>query len=193
MQQSNNKIFIVCGPSGVGKKTLLSELVKIQKFNLAINVSHTTRAPRDGEEDGKDYYFITKEKFEELIKNDDFLEHAYFFGQYYGTHSQTLENLINEGKNVILEIETDGFNQLKSKLNGFVSIFIYPPSMDNLKTRLEGRETEEDQEIRTRLEKGEKEMEEISQFQYKVLNDSIERSLSELVGIFNKELGLVEK
>lgn len=188
-----NKIFIVCGPSGVGKKTLLSELVKIEKFNLAVNISYTTRTPREGEENGKDYYFISKPRFEDLIKREGFLEYAHFFGQYYGTLWKSLEKLIKTGKNIILEIETDGFNQLRKKLSSFVSIFIYPPSMDNLKTRLKARETEQEQEIKDRLEKGEQEMQELPNFQYKVLNDSIERSLAELTEIFNKELGFAEK
>ncbi|AHC39861.1 guanylate kinase [Mycoplasma ovis str. Michigan] len=190
---NKSKIFIVCGPSGVGKKTLLSQLIKIEKFNLTVNISHTTRRPREGEEHGKDYYFISKEEFEDLIKKDGFLEHAHFFGQYYGTLWKNFKDLIDAGKNIILEIETDGFNQLRRKLSDFVSIFIYPPSLENLRTRLESRETEKQQEIRERLEKGEEEIKELPLFQYKVLNDSIERSLSELIGIFDRELGFSQK
>ncbi|CCE66651.1 guanylate kinase [Candidatus Mycoplasma haematominutum] len=184
------KLFVVCGPSGVGKKTLLSRLVKNTKLNLHVNISCTSRAPREGEIDQKDYYFITKKRFQELIKEEKFLEYAYFFGEYYGTLQAPLELLLNSGKNVILEIEIIGFQQLKKKLKDFVSIFIYPPSASKLKERLEARCTENEQEIKERIQKAESELKEISQFKYKVLNDFVDKALRELTQIFSRELGL---
>ncbi|WP_272941040.1 guanylate kinase [Mycoplasma suis] len=182
-------MFVICGPSGVGKRTLLSELIKKEELNLTINVSFTSRSPRVGEIDSKDYYFISKEKFEKLIQEDRFLEHAYFFGEYYGTSRDTVQELLEQGKNVILEIEVIGFWQIKRKIEDFVSIFIYPPSLEHLRERLVKRQTEDKENIDRRLKKAEEELKEIVHFKHTVLNDNIEQALLSLTQIITSEVG----
>ncbi|WP_052312108.1 guanylate kinase [Mycoplasma parvum] len=182
------KLFVISGPSGVGKKTLLSELVKNEELNLSINISCTSRSPRKGEINKKDYYFISKEEFQSLIVENKFLEYAYFFGEYYGTLRDTVQELLENGRNVILEIEVLGFHQIKEKVKDFISIFIYPPSIEHLKERLLLRKTENSESIVKRLQKAEEELKEIINFQYKVLNDSIDQALLSLTQIVTQEI-----
>ncbi|AFO51695.1 guanylate kinase [Candidatus Mycoplasma haematolamae str. Purdue] len=125
-----------------------------------------------------------------LIKEDKFLEYAYFFNEYYGTLQDSVEKLLSEGKNVILEIEVLGFWQIKKKIKDFVSVFIYPPSEGNLRERLLARKTESEEAIKDRIRKAQIELKEISHFKYKVLNDIVESALSKLVEIVSKEIGL---
>ncbi len=156
-------LIILSGPSGVGKGTVRAYFEKNEKLNLAYSTSMTTRKPRNGEKDGVHYFFTTKEKFEEAIQNDELLEYAEFVGNYYGTPLAEVERLRNEGKNVLLEIEVQGATQVQKRCPDAVSIFIIPPSMEELERRIRGRQSEAEEIIQQRLAKAQQEMKMIPQ------------------------------
>ena len=164
-------LIILSGPSGVGKGTIRKYFEKDDRLNLAYSTSMTTRSPRQGEKDGVDYFFTTKEKFEEAIKNGELLEYAEFVGNYYGTTLNEVERLRNEGKNVLLEIEVQGATQVQKRCPDALSIFIIPPSMDELERRIRGRRSEPEEIIQQRLAKASHEMKMIPNYKYIVCND----------------------
>ena len=164
-------LIILSGPSGVGKGTIRKYFEKDDRLNLAYSTSMTTRSPRQGEKDGVDYFFTTKEKFEEAIKNGELLEYAEFVGNYYGTPLNEVERLRNEGKNVLLEIEVQGATQVQKRCPDALSIFIIPPSMDELERRIRGRRSEPEEIIQQRLAKASHEMKMIPNYKYIVCND----------------------
>lgn len=164
-------LIVLSGPSGVGKGTVLKELMQHDDLKLSYSISMTTRMPRNGEIDGKNYFFVTREKFNEAIANNELLEYAEFVGNMYGTPKDYVEKLRNDGRNVILEIEVQGAVQVKEKCPDALSIFIIPPSMDELAARIRGRATEPEEIVQQRLEKAKKEMEMIPQYKYVVCND----------------------
>lgn len=176
------RLFVISGSSGVGKGTLLKLfLAKHPEFKLS--VSCTTRKPREGEENGVNYFFLTKEEFENHIKNDEFLEWAEFSGNIYGTQKAYVERKLSEGKNLILELDTTGALNVKAKMPEACLIFILPPSFEELEARLRGRHTETEEAIQKRLETVKIEIERSNQFDYKIINDSLDRALSELENI----------
>lgn len=164
-------LIILSGPSGVGKGTIRKYFEKDDRLNLAYSTSMTTRSPRQGEKNGVDYFFTTKEKFEEAIKNGELLEYAEFVGNYYGTPLNEVERLRNEGKNVLLEIEVQGATQVQKRCPDALSIFIIPPSMDELERRIRGRRSEPEEIIQQRLAKASHEMKMIPNYKYIVCND----------------------
>ena len=164
-------LIILSGPSGVVKGTIRKYFEKDDRLNLAYSTSMTTRSPRQGEKDGVDYFFTTKEKFEEAIKNGELLEYAEFVGNYYGTPLNEVERLRNEGKNVLLEIEVQGATQVQKRCPDALSIFIIPPSMDELERRIRGRRSEPEEIIQQRLAKASHEMKMIPNYKYIVCND----------------------
>ena len=164
-------LIILSGPSGVGKGTIRKYFEKDDRLNLAYSTSMTTRSPRQGEKDGVDYFFTTKEKFEEAIKNGELLEYAEFVGNYYGTPLNEVEYLRNEGMNVLLEIEVQGATQVQKRCPDALSIFIIPPSMDELERRIRGRRSEPEEIIQQRLAKASHEMKMIPNYKYIVCND----------------------
>lgn len=164
-------LFVISGPSGVGKGTVLREFINEPELNLAYSVSMTTRAIRNGEVDGLNYHFVSKDRFEEAIAKDELLEWAEFVGNLYGTPSASVHELLNLGKNVILEIEVDGCLQVQKKCPNAVTIFITPPSMDELKRRIQGRNSEPEEIIQQRLEKARKELQMSCNYKYAVCND----------------------
>ena len=157
-------LLVVSGPSGCGKGTVLKEVM--QQQDLYYSVSLTTRAPRPGEVDGVQYHFVSKEQFEEMIARDEVLEHAEFCGNYYGTPRDAVEAMRNEGKNVILEIEVQGAQQVMQKCPDAVSIFIAPPSMTELEKRLRGRGTEAEEVIQKRLATASGELKDAPNYKY---------------------------
>ena len=177
-------LYIVAGCSGVGKGTLLKLFLE-RNPQLKLSVSCTTRNPREGEVHGKNYFFISVEEFKKNIENNEFLEWAEFSGNYYGTQKQYIENKLNMGLNVILEIEVQGAKQVKEKMPEAISIFIMPPSIEALEARLRGRHTESEEAIQRRLSNANREIEAGKNFDYKVINDNLEDALNNLQKIFD--------
>lgn len=164
-------LIVLSGPSGVGKGTVLKEFINDPELKLSYSVSMTTRAKREQEKEGVNYEFVTRDKFEAAIENGDLLEYAEFVGNFYGTPLKYVEDLRNEGRNVLLEIEVQGCMQVAKKCPEALTIFITPPSMDELEKRIRGRGTEAEEIIQQRLDKANREMEMISQYKYVVCND----------------------
>ena len=176
------RIFIICAPSGCGKGTVLAELLKRDE-NLFFSVSATTRNPRPGEVDGVNYHFLKKEQFEHMIETNDLLEYAQFVGNYYGTpRTPVIENAEN-GKNVILEIEIEGAKQVRKLLPEAVSVYILPPSMADLRSRLAGRGTEEPAVIEKRLARAKDEIPYARECDYVMVNNTIEQAVCDLQSI----------
>ena len=166
------KLLIISGFSGVGKGTVVKYILD-NYSDYKISISATTRSPRVGEVDGTHYHFLTTEKFEDMIKNNQLLEYANYVGNYYGTPRDFVEKNINEGNNVILEIETQGALQVKKMMPEAVMIFVLPPNADTLKERLVGRQTETMEVINKRLSKAAEETGVIDKYDYFVINDEI--------------------
>jgi guanylate kinase len=164
-------LIILSGPSGVGKGTIRRIFEQDPRLNLAYSTSMTTRKPRAGEVDGKDYFFVSKEKFKEVKESGGLLESAEFVGNCYGTPVAEVERLRDEGKNVLLEIEVQGARQVQKRCPDAVSIFVVPPSMEELEKRIRGRKSEPEEIIQQRLAKAEAEMKTISEYKYIVCND----------------------
>lgn len=165
-------VFIISAASGTGKTTLVSRLVK-NHADIRVSVSHTTRAPRENEQHGKHYYFVSKEKFMDLVGQGAFLEHAEVFGNYYGTSVMGVEELTCQGVDVILEIDVQGAAQIREALPHAIGIFILPPSLAILEERLRKRETDTAEVIERRLAEAKSEIEQASAFDYVVVNDDL--------------------
>lgn len=181
-------LIVYSGPSGVGKSTILHEVLKDESLNLEFSVSMTTRLPREGEVDGKDYFFVSKETFKKAIEEDKFLEHARYVENYYGTPRDYVEQERNKGKNVILEIDVQGGLQVIEKCSDCISIFIMPPSIDELRSRLSGRGTEKEEVINKRVDEAQREIKQGSVYKYHVVNNDIETSIKEVSDILKKEM-----
>ncbi len=180
------KLFVISGSSGVGKGTVLNGFLK-KHPEFMLSISCTTRKPRNGEIDGVNYFFLSKEDFKDCIQNHKFLEWAEFAGNFYGTKKKYIEQCLADGKDVILEIETQGALQVKEKMPEAVLIFIAPPSLQALENRLRGRHTEDEATIQKRLNEVKKELECAKKYDYKVVNDDLERAISELEEIISGE------
>jgi guanylate kinase len=163
-------LFIVSGPAGSGKGTVVNELIA-KHPGLTLSISATTRQPRPGEVDGVHYHFISKEEFEQRIKDGKMLEYATYSGNYYGTPQKEVEEAMSEGKDVILEIEVAGAMQIKEKIKDSVAIMLTPPSKQVLEARLRGRGTETEDVIKWRLERAKEELSLMPQYDYSVINE----------------------
>ena len=183
-------LIILSGPSGVGKGTVRKYIMKRHDFPLVFSISMTTREPRATETDGVEYYFVSKEEFQKNIDNDNLLEWAEFVGNRYGTPKDKVDAMRDEGKNVMLEIEVNGTAQVLKKCQGndVISIFIIPPSLEELENRIRGRGTESDEVVKTRLAKATKEMELKHHYEYIVLNDDLERASEEVREIIRSKM-----
>ena len=184
-----SKVFVITGPSGVGKGTLISRLLE-RVPNLTLSVSATTREPREGEEDGRDYHFLTAEEFERRAEEKDFLEFATYSGNRYGTLRSEVERCLSSGHSVVLEIEVQGAQQVRAAMPDSVQIFIAPPDPGHLRTRLEGRGTDSAEAIDSRLETAEIELAAQGDFDHRIVNDDLTRAVSELEEIVRAELGI---
>lgn len=184
--KNNGLLIVFSGPSGAGKDTILKRLLETDS-NFRLSVSATTRAPRQGEVNGQDYHFISKDQFQEMLSNDQLLENAEYCGNCYGTPSKPIEDWQSEGHDVILEIEVQGGAQIKKKRPDCVSIFILPPSLDVLKLRLTGRGTESEEAIQKRLSAARKEITEATHYDYYVINETIEQAAQEINQIIQAE------
>lgn len=182
---SKGKLFIVSGPSGSGKSTLLHEVFP-RREKLFFSVSATTREPREGEQEGVDYYYVSRERFEEMIEAGEFLEHAEYAGNLYGTPKPPVEERLESGCDVALDIETQGAAQVKEHMPEAVSVFIMPPSLEELERRLRGRGTESDEKIQKRLDTARHEIEKAPTYDFIVVNDVISRAAQKLYDIMEE-------
>ena len=172
-------LLIVSGLSGAGKGTICKRIM--EKYpDYELSISATTRDPRPGEVDGREYFFITKEEFEERIRNDQLLEYAKYVDNYYGTPKDWVLAQLEQGKNVILEIELQGAFQVRDKIPEAVLIFIMPPDMEELERRLRGRGSETEEQIKKRLLRAMEEIEYVDQYDYVIVNEEVEKSVEML-------------
>jgi guanylate kinase len=179
-------LFVVSSPSGGGKGTLIQRVLK-QVPNLGYSVSFTTRAPRNGEVDGREYFFVTPARFEEMVANDEFLEWAHVHSKRYGTARQQVVREIGDGRDIILEVDVQGAASVRSLLADSVSIFILPPSFEVLKQRLQARGTDSPEELDLRLRNAPVELKDYSAFQYVILNDDLDRAANQMSAIVHAE------
>jgi guanylate kinase len=185
-------LYVLSAPSGCGKGTVLNELFK-RTDNVFYSVSATTRSPREGEVDGVNYYFVTKERFLELVKSDGMLEYATFVDNYYGTPKAPIEQKLAEGKDVILEIETAGAMMVKSVCPEAVLIFMLPPSIEELAERLRGRGTESEEVISKRVMEAYREIRLANNYDYVFVNDDLSEAVDDLMMIMKSAKHLVNK
>lgn len=185
------RLFVVAGPSGAGKGTLISELLK-QYPQARLSVSATTREPRPGEREGVDYHFLDRKEFERRAQAGDFLEWAEVHGNLYGTPRRAVEEWLKRGHDVILEIDVQGAQQVRERMPEAVTVFVAPPSLEALEERLRRRGTENEEEIRRRLRNAVRENEERTGFRHVVVNDDLRRAVEELCAIYEKESASLE-
>lgn len=189
---SKGKLFVFTGPSGTGKGTILSQVLAAEP-RLRVSVSATTRAPREGEIHGIHYWFMNHAAFEEKIAQDAFLEHACYVGNYYGTPEQPVNEQLDAGYDVVLEIEVQGAMQIHKKRPDAIMVFVAPPSMEELENRLYGRGTEDNEKVTERLEQAKKELTYQNQFDYIIVNDVLSDAVSDLRSIIRAEHCRVQK
>ncbi len=181
-------LIVYSGLSGVGKGTILKELMPMEDLNLAYSVSMTTRAPREGEVDGVNYFFVSKQEFLQAVKEGKLLEHARFVDNDYGTPRDYVEKMRNEGKNVLLEIEIRGAKQVIEKCPDALSIYIVPPSMEELERRIRERGTEDEETILKRMSKARQEVKEVDMYKHVVCNDDLAKAVEDVRNIILEEM-----
>ena len=184
-------LIVISGPSGAGKGTICKSLV--EKSNVWLSVSATTRSPREGEEHGKNYFFISEKQFTEKINCSDFFEYAQVYGNYYGTPKSSVIEMIDSGKDVILEIDIQGALRVKETCTEGVFIFILPPSMKELKNRIVGRGSETQESLMTRLKSAYDEINYISKYNYAVINETVDETVSKIESIIVAEKCRVDR
>ncbi|HHY05136.1 MAG TPA: guanylate kinase [Thermoanaerobacterales bacterium] len=184
--QTKGMLIVISGPSGVGKGTLCNLLLK-RKKNIILSVSTTTRLPRDGEINGKNYFFVSKKDFESMIKENQFLEWAKVYNNYYGTPREFVNKNLEKGKDVLLEIDIQGAKQVKHNCPQAIFIFIMPPSIAELETRIKKRGTETQTSLEVRMGNTVNELKAAYMYDYIVINDDIERAVTELCSIISAE------
>ncbi|WP_258000430.1 guanylate kinase [Bacillus sp. Marseille-P3661] len=179
-------LFVLSGPSGVGKGTVRKALFE-DNINLQYSISATTRAPREGEQNGVDYFFKSKEEFEKMIDENKLLEWAQFVGNYYGTPIEYVKETLDTGKDVLLEIEVQGALQVRNAFPEAVLIFLIPPSLEELKNRIIGRGTETEEIVKDRLDTAKIEIEMMSAYDYVVVNDQVDNACKRIKSIVQAE------
>ena len=179
MKEITGKLIVISAPSGTGKTTVVKKLLQ-QSTNLEASVSFTTRKMRENEKKGLDYFFVSEKTFANMIQNDDFLEHATVFGNFYGTEKKSVSEKLKEGVNVILEIDWQGALQIKSSMPSCVMIFLIPPSKEVLLARLKNRGTDSDQEIAFRFNQAVLDLEQSNKFDHVLVNDQLEKVVTEI-------------
>ncbi len=189
MQMKKGLLIIMSGPSGVGKGEIRKKVMEDESLKLWFSVSMTTRSIRPGEENGREYFFVSKEEFKKTLHEGGLLESNQYVNNYYGTPKAKVEEMREKGYNVMLEIDVNGAEQVMKTIGkeNVVSIFILPPSMEELETRIRGRSTESEEIIQKRLAKARKELPFKKDYRYHVINDSLERCAEEIKSIIKKE------
>lgn len=180
MKDITGKLIVISAPSGTGKTTVVKKLLQ-QSTNLEASVSFTTRKMRENEKEGLDYFFVREKTFTNMIQNDDFLEHATVFGNFYGTEKKSVSENLKKGVNVILEIDWQGALQIKSSMPSCVMIFLIPPSKEVLLARLKNRGTDSDQEIAYRFNQAVLDLEQSNKFDHVLVNDQLDKVVTEIV------------
>ncbi len=180
MNDKTGKLIVISAPSGTGKTTVVKKLLE-KTPNLVASISFTTRTRRENEKEGADYFFIDEKTFKDMIHNDDFLEHATVFGNLYGTEKESVVKNLREGINVILEIDWQGAQQIKSRISSCVMIFLIPPSKEVLLKRLKNRGTDSDKEIKNRFNQAILDLEESIKFDHVLVNDKLESVVEDIV------------
>jgi len=188
MSQAGEKgtLFVISAPSGAGKTSLVAEMLRADQ-TLDVSVSHTTRPMREGEKDGANYHFVSRDEFEAMIGRGDFLEHADVFGNYYGTSQLWVRDMLARGRDVILEIDWQGAAQVRRLIPEGVSVFIVPPSADTLRDRLVGRGTDAPDVVERRLSEAREECRHAAEFDYLVVNDDFRDALADLLAIVRSQ------
>ena len=181
------KLFIISGPSGAGKGTIVSKLLEQRPDRTRISVSATTRAPRKGEQEGVNYYFLSKEVFLDRVEQGRFLEYALVHENYYGTPSDPVMEMLEQGYDVILEIDVQGGMQVRKNFEDAVLLFILPPSIKELRERLVGRGTESEEQIAIRMKNAREEIECAAQYDYAVVNGELQHAVDEVASIMDAE------
>ncbi len=184
-------LIVISGPSGVGKGTICKELVK--RYNYSISVSATTRSPREGEVDGVNYYFLDKETFNTKIENDEFLEYAEVYGNYYGTLKSEVDKKLSNSNNIILEIDIQGTLQVQKHYENAVYIFLLPPSINELKNRILKRGSETESSFNLRFSSVSEEIKYMCKYDYAVINDDIESAIEKINSIINTEMSRISR
>ncbi len=182
MKAKKGLLFVVSAPSGAGK-TSLCQAVTAAVVNLTHSISYTTRKPRPGEIDGRDYFFVSQERFQEMLNAGDFAEWAEVHSNLYGTSRRVLDDMVSKGIDIILDIDTQGAKQIKTKCNPAVFIFILPPSLDILEERLRNRKSDREDEIRRRMGRSREEIKDYRMYDYIIINRDFDRALAELRAI----------
>ena len=180
------KLIVISGPSGSGKSTVVNRAIQGRK-DMCFSTSVTTRSPRPGEVDGKDYFFIDPQRFQEMVERDELLEHAQYVAHSYGTPRAFVEQKLNEGLNVILDIEVQGARQVREKMPDAVLIFIIPPSLEELRRRLVNRGTDAADVIEARLQRAAEELKEADLYDYLIINDDLDTAAREFTSILTAE------
>ncbi|MFV3316181.1 MULTISPECIES: guanylate kinase [Pseudomonas] len=192
MKHSSGTLYIVSAPSGAGKTSLVTALTQ-QDQQIRVSVSHTTRAMRPGETHGVNYHFVVHEEFKALIAQGDFLEHAEVFGNFYGTSRSALQETLDQGFDLILEIDWQGAQQVRKLMPEALSIFILPPSQEALRQRLDGRGQDSEEIIAGRMKEAVSEMVHYNEFDYVIVNDDFEDALEDLKSVFRSNRLLLKK
>ena len=190
--QHKGILMVMSGFSGAGKGTVMKKLMS-EYDNYALSISATTRSPRPGEQDGREYFFKTVEEFETMIENNQLIEYAKYVGNYYGTPKEYVEKMLDEGKDVILEIEMQGTMKVKEMMPETVLVFITPPTAEELKKRLEGRGTEDSETIKARLKRASEEVVYMDKYDYLLINDKLDECVENLHKIVQMEHSKVSR